>query len=123
MGRSDFDKHVDNVAFSEIYHVLKTSKNIKTTSTPDTKTEKQNCKQPWQVPEEHLEQTTACCMWEPQPPWDLLGPPASWQFQVFLIVFRRGSWSQGSFEGLGLQLMGVLLKVKWGEICASSNPY
>ena len=55
-------------------------------------------------------------MWEPQPPWDLLGPPASWQFQVFLIVFRRGSWSQGSFEGLGLQLMGVLLKVKWGEI-------
>ena len=31
--------------------------------------------------------------------------------EVLLIVFRRGSWSQGSFEGLTLQLMGVLLKV------------
>ena len=33
-----------NRFFAEIYNVLKTSKNIKTTSTPDTKTEKQNCK-------------------------------------------------------------------------------
>ena len=43
--------------------------------------------------------------------------------QVFFIVFRRGSWASGSFEGLGLQLMGVLLKVrceKYGNTCNCS---
>ena len=31
---------------------------------------------------------------------------------VLLIVFRRGSWSHGSFQGLGLQFMGVLFKAR-----------
>lgn len=40
---------------------------------------------------------------------------------VFLIVFRRGSWSQGSFEGLGLQLMGVLLKASAACLTQAKN--
>lgn len=37
--------------------------------------------------------------------------------QVFLIVFRRG-YRGGSFDGLGLQLLGVLLKAQLGVALA-----
>lgn len=40
---------------------------------------------------------------------------------VLLIVFRRGSWSQGSFEGLTLQLMGVLLKASAACLTQAKN--
>eukprot|EP00435_Cladocopium_sp_Y103_P017329 s542_g4.t1 len=55
------------------------------------------------------------------------GPAQEWRglllglCGVFLIVFRRGSWSQGSFEGLGLQLMGVLLKASAACLTQAKN--
>lgn len=39
-----------------------------------------------------------------------MGSPAA--AEVFLIVFRRGYRAGGSFDGLGLQLLGVLLKAR-----------
>ena len=41
---------------------------------------------------------------------------------VLLIVFRRGSWSHGSFQGLGLQFMGVLSKARGPKGPRSPGP-
>eukprot|EP00434_Breviolum_minutum_P016069 symbB.v1.2.014162.t1/scaffold1029.1/size143119/4 len=40
---------------------------------------------------------------------------------VLLIVFRRGSWSHGSFQGLGLQFMGVLCKAAAACLTQAKN--